>query len=234
MYNNIIFYFKLLLKGVKMKFILILLSLSVFHLCASTETLSQNKLIEEKLKKSIENVKKFKRKKNNEIRKLTAEIAQLKLSIKKLNRKYRQCQISKKKRINKLTESLNISENNFYLLYDENQKIKEALLKKNPKVPKTQPFQPFEQQTTEHDIGNEANIIEPISIKHDWVEVLVEDNINIYELALQYYGKKSEYTEIYRANKDVIPKTLKLVNGMSLKLPVTHNFKERPIILNHN
>ncbi|HHS91981.1 MAG TPA: hypothetical protein ENK82_01425 [Campylobacterales bacterium] len=77
-------------------------------------------------------------------------------------------------------------------------------------------------------------VIQPVIKQYEWVEVVVENDMNIYELALQYYGRESEYSQIYRANRDVIPETLKIVNGMLLKLPITQNFRERPFILNQN
>jgi len=74
----------------------------------------------------------------------------------------------------------------------------------------------------------------PLPIKNDlpWVEIIVEDNTNIYELALRYYGDSSKYKEIYSANKNIIGKNLKIYNGMSLKIPMTIEFDEQPIILN--
>lgn len=222
-----------------MKFIIILLSIFMLKLSAYSDRDPQTKLIEEKLKKSIENVKNFKTKKNNEIKMLNAEIDRLQLTINKLKRQYKQCQRSKRNTTNNLTEQLNISENNFYILYDENRKLKEALSKYQKRVPTETPSQPIETPSIQEEtpIINdtlESSIIEPISMKVEWVEVVVENDMSIYELALQYYGKESEYTQIYRSNKDVIPETLKLANGMSLKLPVTHNFRERPFILNQN
>jgi len=67
-----------------------------------------------------------------------------------------------------------------------------------------------------------------------WVEIVVEDNINIYQLALKYYGDKTKYREIYAANQHIIGKNLKIYNGMSLKIPMTNQFEEQPMILNTN
>jgi nucleoid-associated protein YgaU len=206
----------------------------MLELSAYSNTEAQTKMIEAKLKKSIENVKKFKAKKNNEIKMLNAEIDELKLTINKLKRKHRQCQWSKKNAANRLTEQLNISESNFYIIYEENRKLKEALLKYQKKVEPETTAQVIEDASSQDETSTINNVIEPITVKHEWVEIVVENNMSIYELALQYYGKESEYTRIYRANKDVIPETLQLINGMSLKLPVTDNFQERPFILNQD
>ena len=67
-----------------------------------------------------------------------------------------------------------------------------------------------------------------------WVEVIVDDNINIYELALRYYGDKRKYREIYVANQNIIGKNLKIYNGMSLKIPMEEQFEEQPMILNRD
>ena len=77
-----------------------------------------------------------------------------------------------------------------------------------------------------------APIALPIQNNLPWVEIIVEDNINIYELALRYYGDSSKYKEIYTANKNIIGKNLRIHNGMSLRIPMTTEFDEQPIILN--
>ena len=68
--------------------------------------------------------------------------------------------------------------------------------------------------------------------KLPWVEIVVDDNADIYELALRYYGDRSKYSQIYVANSNIIGKNLKIYNGMSLKIPMTIEFDEQPIILN--
>jgi chromosome segregation ATPase len=65
-----------------------------------------------------------------------------------------------------------------------------------------------------------------------WIEIDVENNINIYQLALKYYKKKEDYPYIYAANKDIIPKNLNIKNGMHLKIPINYSFKEQPFFLN--
>lgn len=223
-----------------MKIIIILLSIFMLKSTAYANVDPQTQVIEAKLKKSLENVKNFKKRKNNEIKMLNAEIDQLKSAIRKMKRKHNYIQRKHKNTIKQLKNQLNMNDNDFYLLYEENKKLKEALLKYQKSIPieKSIPIQnsspaiqePLSQGNTS--IINQA--IKPVSVPVEWVEVVIEDDMSIYELALQYYGKESAYTEIYRANKNVIPETLRLVNGMSLKLPITHNFRERPMILNAN
>ena len=65
-----------------------------------------------------------------------------------------------------------------------------------------------------------------------WIDIVVEDNIDIYQLALKYYKDKREYKQIYSANRDIIEKNLKLNNGMILKIPMTEKFEEQPMFLN--
>jgi hypothetical protein len=65
-----------------------------------------------------------------------------------------------------------------------------------------------------------------------WIEIIVEDGVNIFELALKYYGDREEYKEIYQYNKDTIGENLEIVDGMLLKIPITTLFKEQPMILN--
>jgi nucleoid-associated protein YgaU len=64
-----------------------------------------------------------------------------------------------------------------------------------------------------------------------WVEVIVKEE-DIYQLALQYYGDRDEYIQIYNANSDIIGEDFQLYKGMSLKIPMTKQFEEQPIFLN--
>ncbi len=61
---------------------------------------------------------------------------------------------------------------------------------------------------------------------HDWIKVTVENNLNIYDLALKYYGDSQEYEKIYIANKNIIGQDYQIENGMILKIPITENFIE--------
>ena len=69
-------------------------------------------------------------------------------------------------------------------------------------------------------------------INKPWVEIVVEDDLDIYQLALKYYKDKREYKQIYLANRDIIGKSLKIRNGMSLKIPITDKFEEQPMLIN--
>lgn len=217
-----------------MKTIIILLSIFMLKSTAYANVDPQTQVIEAKLKKSLENVKNFKKRKNNEIKMLNAEIDQLKSTIRKMKRKHNYIQRKHKNTIKQLKNQLNMNDNDFYLLYEENKKLKEALLKYQKSIPIQNSSPAIQEPLSQGNTSMIDQAIKPVSVPVEWVEVVIEDDMSIYELALQYYGKESAYTEIYRANKDVIPETLRLVNGMSLKLPITHNFRERPMILNAN
>ena len=65
-----------------------------------------------------------------------------------------------------------------------------------------------------------------------WIEIIVENNINIYELALKYYGNREAYNKIYTANQNVISDDFQIYDGMSLIIPMTETFEEQPMMLN--
>jgi len=67
-----------------------------------------------------------------------------------------------------------------------------------------------------------------------WVEIVVEDGLDIYQLALKYYKDKKEYKQIYAANRHIIGKDLKIRDGMLLKIPMNKKFQEQPMFLNYN
>ncbi len=65
-----------------------------------------------------------------------------------------------------------------------------------------------------------------------WIEIVVDKNTDIYDLALKYYGSKEKYTKIYQANKNIISSDLQIYNGMTLIIPMTEDFREQGIVLN--
>ncbi len=99
-------------------------------------------------------------------------------------------------------------------------------------------------------VGDEDNITKPkiekktnsdfipldenIEKNRAWIETKIENGINIYQIAEQYYGAKTEYYHIYEANKNIIGKDFKLKNGMLIKIPITKNFREKPTFINLN
>jgi len=62
-----------------------------------------------------------------------------------------------------------------------------------------------------------------------WVNIVVPSNsTTLEELATTYYGNKEESKLIYESNKDIIPATMKLHEGMKLKMPVTEQYIDQP------
>jgi len=67
--------------------------------------------------------------------------------------------------------------------------------------------------------------------KLPWIKITVSDNLNIYDLALKYYGDAQQYEKIYTANQDIIGQDYQIKNGMQLRLPMTESFENAPYIL---
>jgi len=65
-----------------------------------------------------------------------------------------------------------------------------------------------------------------------WVEIVVEDEVDIFQLAVKYYGDRDKYKQIYLTNRDTIGENLQLTDGMSLKIPIIEQFKEQPMFIN--
>jgi len=62
-----------------------------------------------------------------------------------------------------------------------------------------------------------------------WVNIVVPSNeTTLEDLASTYYGNKEESKLIYESNKDIIPTTMKLHEGMKLKMPVTKDYIDQP------
>jgi hypothetical protein len=153
---------------------------------------------------------------------------------------------------NKLQEELNAMEEKFnqYKIKKDKElkKIKKQLYVSNKKVNNTKKILVKTQKKLKKKIIVIENTKEETPIVHKiirkmspspilmydtpWIEIIVENNINIYELALKYYGDKQEYTKIYVANKNVISDDFRIYNGMSLIIPMTETFEEQPMMLN--
>jgi len=85
--------------------------------------------------------------------------------------------------------------------------------------------------------SNDSDFIpldENIENNRPWIETKIEHGVNIYQIAEQYYGAKTEYYHIYEANKNIIGKDFKLKDGMLIKIPITKKFREKPMLLNIN
>jgi len=64
------------------------------------------------------------------------------------------------------------------------------------------------------------------------MNVIVPDEMDIYQLALLYYGDAKKYKELYNINRDIIGSDLKVQAGQSIKIPIDLLFQSKPIALN--
>ena len=199
--------------------------------CSSkTEKKTQNS--ESKRKKQINTilhkVKKYKEKTDNEKK-------QLQQKIKILQKEFKRYKAKKKREIAKINTQLTItrkklSKNRKKLLVSQKKKkiIRKKIIRKKIVQKKTLP----KKKALRKKVVIQKAIPLPVVNNLPWVEIVVEDNINIYQLALKYYGDRQKYREIYAANQHLIGKNFKIYNGMSLKIPMTNQFEEQPMILN--
>jgi len=163
----------------------------------------------------------YKEKKRKEIKKL---YTQLERNKKKLSKKKKQLLLAQKEN-KKLREEI--------------RKLKSKLKSKPKPKPKPKPKR-LEKKIREKNIEKKIPIPKKIKkirprppvTQTPWIEVVVEDDISIYQLALKYYGDRSKYRDIYSANQHIIGKDLKIYNGMSLIIPIIEQFEEQPMILN--
>jgi len=190
----------------------------------------EKKKIRQELNIVKKNFNDYKLKKEDEIKKLKRELY---LSRKKLNN----IPVLDSIRDNRLSKELNSLKNKFH-----NYKIgKDKELKKLKKqcyIYKKQEDKKIEKlnntniQTNIHKIIKEMEPNTLLIQNRPWIEIIVEDNMNIYDLALEYYGDSQEYKKIYAANQHIIQSDYKIHDGMTLLIPITKNFREQPILLN--
>ncbi|NEW60899.1 LysM peptidoglycan-binding domain-containing protein, partial [Sulfurovum sp. bin170] len=67
---------------------------------------------------------------------------------------------------------------------------------------------------------NENSVVEEVVyVEEEFVKIKVEKEVDIFQLAIKYYGDEKEYYRIYNANKNIIEADLKLEEGMELRVP---------------
>lgn len=193
----------------------------------------------------LHDVKEYKNRNEHENKELTNQLNTLK-------KEFKQYKIQKKRELITVNEKLNTTQNE---LLNKNKKLmkiqkivrkekKTTILKKNtPKTVILKTIQPristkkiptlTQSPKEEILVHNETPlIINPIPKNTSWVEIVVQDEIDIYQLALLYYGDREKYRDIYLANQEVIGTNFKIYSGMSLKIPMTVLFEEQPMMLN--
>jgi ElaB/YqjD/DUF883 family membrane-anchored ribosome-binding protein len=169
----------------------------------------------DKLEKQLTGIKKefltYKDNKDNEIKKIFEQLQTLK---KELN----QYKKTKNKKVKKTKKS-----------YPSKKKKRVATLKKHSKKKRKIHKKKRSQKTK---IVTKITEKMPTVNHLPWIDIVVEDNIDIYQLAEKYYGDREEYKKIYVANKEIISRGFKIKNGMFLKIPITEKFEEQPMFLN--
>jgi hypothetical protein len=220
---------------------------------ASCSTKTEEKTInreserKKQLNSILDNIKKYKEKSENEKKKLQE-------ALKNLKKEFQQYKAKKKKELAKISRELKItkkklSKNKKKLLQSQKKlKLAQKKLIRKKVAPKKVVHKKSVSKKSVHKKVAPKKIVhkKSISKKHvikrikplayvknlPWVEIVVDNNLNIYQLALKYYGDRERYKEIYSANQHLIGRNLKIHNGMSLKIPMTKQFKEQPMILN--
>ena len=197
----------------------------------------EKKRVIQELSSIKKNFNDYKLEKENEIKKLKRELY---LSQQNLNNK----PVINHIKNNKLSQELNMIKNKFHnYKIERNQEFKKLKRecsihreKREKEVKKLKNELHFNtnKQTNIHKVIKEMKPTALILHKTPWIEITVEDNMNIYDLALKYYGDSQEYRKIYRANQNIINHNYQINNGMTLIIPISGNFREQPIVLNTN
>jgi len=173
---------------------------------------NQSERIRQNLIITLEKVKKFKQEKNNQIRQLNEEL-------KSFQEKFLKYRIQKEREIKRLRRELRRSKK-------ELAETKEALNGECETLVWTtaEPLSTLENVSVSGTVQSSTPL--PVVSESPWVEVVVDDGMNLYDLALEYYGDRSAYQEIYALNQPKIGTELTLKEGLSLRLPITKDFKK--------
>ena len=192
--------------------------------------LQNNKKMKQQLTTILEDVKEYKVKNQRQNQELVNELNALK-------KKFNKYKVKKKREIRTINNKLHftkkeLSKNKKKLIKVQKKKqktVKRVLFVKKSKI---EPF--IAPVVTPEPIQVVYKEPKPVTLPNNtqWVEIVVQDDIDIYQLALLYYGDREKYREIYSANRHTIGKELKINNGMSLKIPMTDLFEEQPMMLN--
>lgn len=197
------------------------------------------KKTEGKLRTILSNVKEFKNKNTLKTNKLRQELNAMK-------KEFSQYKMRKNKELKKVKTQLysstkKLNHNQKELINIQKKLITRKTQKKTLQHTKSQNTKPLIVQVSKqkapvpivvHKIIRKMQP-SPIPMYHTpWIEIIVENDIDIYELALKYYGDEEKFKEIYAANKSIIRNDLKIYNGMSLIIPMTTLFEEQGMLLN--
>jgi len=228
----------------------------ILLLCSSTvqAEIKMDKKLKAKLENTLNDIKRFKQEKNHKINNLSQEIELLK-------QKFASYKSKKEKELRKVKSQLSetkqeLSQNTMVqqqpMVKEERTPVQEKIVR--AVVEKEDDYnvdkaikRALDEMIDVSEPSLEKNMVQknrydfksvdtmaliPESINTPWVEIEVGEDMDIYQLAQLYYGDREKYREIYAANKQLLKETLKVRNGMSLKIPMTAEFKEQPMVLN--
>ena len=147
--------------------------------------------IENKLNQLTEEFLRYKREKDQELKKITQRLSRKDRRLKKINTKL----LKKQKELRRIKSR-----------FKKKKSVKKTLPKSTEPMPSVQNL--------------------------PWVEIVLEDGLNIYQLAHKYYKDKEAYRLIYVANRDIIGKDFRIKDGMSLKIPINEKFEDQPMFIN--
>jgi len=177
----------------------------------TTKVTKEDSDSKEILNSALREIVLYKKEKNRELKEITKKMEKIKAEF-ALYKK------AKSREIKKLKSKLNSA----------NQKLK-RLLKHRKSKKRLKKYQKPKEYIPNIPIEN--LISEPSSIV-SLREIVIEDETNIFDLAIRYYGNRNEYDKIYQANRNVIGRDLNIRVGMRLQIPIEENYDEKPIILN--
>ena len=207
------------------------------------KTILDRKKIEEKLHSILIDVKEYKKKNLEKTKRLEEELNLMK-------KKFQQYKMRKTKELKRVKKQLysttkklksKITKSKKKKLVKVHKKVKKYIKRKTQKkkiviakvIKRDIPIPVTETSTKViHKVIHKMEPLPIVMYDTPWIEIVVDKNINIYDLALKYYGDKQEYKKIYIANQNVISSDLKIYNGMTLVIPMTENFREQGIVLN--
>ena len=83
-------------------------------------------------------------------------------------------------------------------------------------------------------VGATAVAEEKVILPPSWTTTRVTYNITVEELAERYYGDKSDYKLILKANKKILRGSHTVPKNTPIRIPITPKFRDQPEKLGWN
>jgi len=83
-------------------------------------------------------------------------------------------------------------------------------------------------------LGTTAVANEKVALPPSWTTTRVTYNITVEELAERYYGDKSDYKLILKANKNILRGSHTVPKNVEIRIPITPKFRDQPEKLGWN